>query len=346
MKKQRVECLKNDYNLYITGVAMKRVLITTVPFGEKDKRPLELLDSKGIEYVINPLNRKLTELELAELVTNFDAIIAGTEPISDFVMDNAKQLKFISRVGIGLDSVDLLAAKKRGIAVSYTPDAPAPAVSELTIGLMLSLLRFTHISNTHMHNGKWHRYFGRRLKEVTVGIIGFGRIGKGVLKHLEGFSCNKILVNDVIEEVNVSSSLDVEWVDKDEIYRQADIITLHVPLTDLTKNMINKEQLLIMKKDAILINTSRGGIINEKDLFDILCKDHLSGVAIDVFQQEPYNGPLNTIERCLLTAHMGSMSIDCRTAMEVEATEEVVRFLTNKPLLGVVPEDEYAVQRM
>jgi D-3-phosphoglycerate dehydrogenase len=197
-----------------------------------------------------------------------------------------------------------------------------------------------------MHNGKWHRYFGRRLKEVTVGIIGFGRIGKGVLKHLEGFSCNKILVNDVIEEVNVSSSLDVEWVDKDEIYRQADIITLHVPLTDLTKNMINKEQLLIMKKDAILINTSRGGIINEKDLFDILCKDHLSGVAIDVFQQEPYNGPLNTIERCLLTAHMGSMSIDCRTAMEVEATEEVVRFLTNKPLLGVVPEDEYAVQRM
>ena len=135
-------------------------------------------------------------------------------------------------------------------------------------------------------------------------------------------------------------------MDKDEIYRQADIITLHVPLTDLTKNMINKEQLLIMKKDAILINTSRGGIINEKDLFDILCKDHLSGVAIDVFQQEPYNGPLNTIERCLLTAHMGSMSIDCRTAMEVEATEEVVRFLTNKPLLGVVPEDEYAVQRM
>jgi D-3-phosphoglycerate dehydrogenase / 2-oxoglutarate reductase len=323
---------------------MKKVLITTVPFGKKDKSSIEMLESEGIEYVINPLNRKLTEEELAELVTDFDAIIAGTEVISDFVMSRARRLKLISRVGIGLDSVDLLAAKRRGIAVSYTPDAPAPAVSELTIGLMLSLLRFTHLSNNDIHLGEWKRYFGRRLEELTIGIIGFGRIGKGVLRHLEGFSCKKILINDIIDKPIINSTLEVEWTEKEKIYSQADVITLHVPLTDRTKSMINKKELLIMKKDATIINTSRGGIIDEDDLFEVLEKNHLSGVAIDAFQQEPYQGPLNKIERCLLTAHMGSMSIDCRTRMEIEATEEVVRFFTNKTLLGVVPEEEYAVQ--
>ena len=323
---------------------MKKVLITTVPFSEKDKCSIEMLDAEGIDYLINPLNRKLNEKELAELVTDFDAIIAGTELISDFVMSCSSKLKFISRVGIGLDSVDLVAAKERGISVSYTPDAPAPAVSELTIGLMLALLRSIHLSNNNMHFGQWQRYFGRRLGEMTIGIIGFGRIGKGLLKHLEGFSCQKILINDVIKKPTIKTNLNVEWASKEEIYYQADIISLHIPLTKKTNGMIQKKELLLMKKDAILINTSRGGIINEQDLYDVLKENHLSGVAIDVFQQEPYQGPLQEIDRCLLTAHMGSMSIDCRARMEIEATEEVIRFFNNEPLLGIVPDDEYEVQ--
>jgi D-3-phosphoglycerate dehydrogenase len=137
----------------------------------------------------------------------------------------------------------------------------------------------------------------------------------------------------------------VEWVSKEEIYKQSDIVSLHLPLTGKTKNMIRKDHLLSMKSDAIIINTSRGGIINESDLYEVMQSGHLSGAAIDVFDDEPYSGALNEIERCLLTAHMGSMSIDCRTRMEIEATEEVIRFLTNQPLKGVVPEEEYAVQR-
>ncbi len=122
-----------------------KVLITTVPFGDKNRLPLELLEDAGIEFVINPLGKKLTEQELVDMVTDYDAIIAGTEPITDLVMNKASKLKLISRVGIGLDSVDLLAAEKRGIKVSYTPDAPAPAVAELTIGLMITLLLGTPI---------------------------------------------------------------------------------------------------------------------------------------------------------------------------------------------------------
>ncbi len=324
---------------------MPKALITTVPFGGKDRLPLDLLEQNNIEYVINPLNKKLTEDELVDLVSDFDVIIAGTEQISDKVMEKASNLKMISRVGIGLDSVNLLAAKKRNIQVSYTPDAPAPAVAELTIGMMLMLLRSVHVSNSQMHSGEWYRFFGRRLSEVTIGIIGIGRIGQGVLEHLKGFGSPKILVNDISVKDDISNRFNVEWSSKEEIYKQSDIVSLHLPLTGKTKNMIKRDHLFSMKKDAIIINTSRGGIINESDLYKVMQSGHLSGAAIDVFDNEPYSGDLKRIERCLLTAHMGSMSVDCRSRMEIEATEEAVRFLTGKPLRGLVPEEEYEVQR-
>ena len=131
-----------------------KVLITTVPFGEQNKLPLELLDISGVDYLINPCNKRLTENELIELIPDIDVLITGTEPITKKVIDKAPNLKFISRVGIGLDSVDLIAAKERGIKVSYTPDAPAPAVAELTMGLILTLLRSVHVSNSQLHKGK------------------------------------------------------------------------------------------------------------------------------------------------------------------------------------------------
>jgi D-3-phosphoglycerate dehydrogenase / 2-oxoglutarate reductase len=325
---------------------MNKVLITTVPFGDKDRLPLELLESANIDYVINPLDKKLTEYELAEMITDFDVIIAGTEPITAKVMDRATNLKMISRVGIGLDSVDLLAAKERGIIVSYTPDAPSPAVAELTIGLILSLLRSIHVSNSELHEGKWKRFFGRRISEVTIGIIGVGRIGSRVIRRTQPFGTPKFLVNDI----NPSKRSDLidfklDWVSKEKIYKEADIISIHTPLTSATKNMITKENLLSMKKDAVIINTARGGIVNEQDLYEVMQDGHLSGAAIDVFDFEPYKGRLREIQRCILTAHMGSMSVDCRTRMEIEATEEAVRFLTKQPLQGLVPEEEFAVQR-
>ena len=325
-----------------------KVLITTVPFGEINRTPLDLLEKNKIEYLINPLNKKLTSNELAEIVTDFDVIIAGTEQITKEVMDKATNLKMISRVGIGLDSVDLLEAEKRNINLSYTPDAPAPAVAELTIGMMLVLLRSMHVSNSQMHSGAWYRFFGKRLSEVTIGVIGLGRIGLGVLRHLKGFGSPRILVNDVYtnQKKYISQEFNIEWVEKEKIYQEADIVSLHLPLTSLTKNLIQKKQLLSMKKDAIIINTSRGGIINENDLYNVMHSGHLSGAAVDVFENEPYNGPLKKIERCLLTSHMGSMSVDCRVKMEIEATEEVIRYLLGKDLEGSVPQEEYDAQRL
>ena len=321
-----------------------KVLITTVPFGNRNRLPLDLLNNANIEYLINPLNKKLNEKELIEMVKDFDAIIAGTEKISEKVINNANKLKHISRVGIGLDSVDLIAAEKNGIKVSYTPDVPAPAIAELTIGMMLNLLRSMHVSNSKMHKGEWYRIFGKRLSNVTIGLIGVGRVGIRVIKHLQGFGSPKILANDLSESVK-ELDLPVQWVEKEKIFKEADVITLHLPLTKLTKDLVKKDHLLLMKKDAIIINTSRGGIINENDLYNIMKSGHLSGAAIDVYENEPYDGPLKEIERCLMTSHMGSMTTDCRSKMEIEATEEVIRSLTGRSLKREVPQLEYDVQR-
>lgn len=322
---------------------MSKVLITTVPFGDKDRRPVDLLNESGVDYSINPLGRKLQPHELATMVADVEVIIAGTELITSEVIDNAPKLKLISRVGVGLDGVDLNYAKSKGIKVSYTADAPGPAVSELTIGLMLSLLRCIHVSNAQMHQGGWHRFFGRRLSEVDVGIIGVGRIGKRVLRHLSGFGVRQVFINDINPDYSFEAELGIKlnWVEKEKIYSDCDLISISTPLTESTKNMIRLDHLRRMKPDVLLVNTARGGIINEEDLYTVLKEGRLGGVALDVFQNEPYDGPLKEIERCILTSHMGSMSVDCRSRMELEATEEALRFIQGMPLQNLVPDYEY-----
>ncbi len=325
-----------------------KVFVSTIPFADNDSEPLKLLADVGADVVINPLGRKLKEDDLHEVLHDVDILIAGTESITKGVLDHAPSLKMISRVGIGLDSVDLLAARERGIEVCYTPDAPSPAVAELTIGLMIDLLRLIQVSNYRMHSGEWYRYLGRRLSEVTVGIIGVGRIGSRVIQHLSGFECRRVIVNDInsCQVIPKHPICRVEHVDKRTIYAEADIISIHVPLTEQTRNLITQREIRHMRPGTMLINTSRGGIVNEQDLVDALESGYLGGAAIDVFEKEPYSGKLIEIERCLLTAHMGSMSVDCRTRMEIEATQEAVRFITGRPRHSIVPEEEYDNQRL
>jgi D-3-phosphoglycerate dehydrogenase len=154
-----------------------------------------------------------------------------------------------------------------------------------------------------------------------------------------------VLVNDIRPNHNLDTAFRFTWASKDTIFREADVITLHVPLTKQTTNMIGREELELIKPDAVIINTSRGGVMNEAELCGALSAGHLGGVAIDVFEHEPYQGPLREIERCLLTAHMGSMTRDCRMRMELEATAEAVRFVTGQALASEVPDEEYENQR-
>ncbi len=319
---------------------MTRVLIAAVPFGQVDRECLDLLDEAGVDCVPNPHGRRLSESELVSLVPGVDAVIAGTEPITRPVIRAARRLRLISRVGVGLDSVDLSAARERGVAVAYTPEAPADAVAELTIGLALSLLRGVHRANAAIRRGEWTRLPGRRLGSVTAGVIGVGRIGRRVVRLLSAFGA-RVLANDLAP---VPLSEPVEWVDKPTLFREADVVTLHVPLTPATLGLVGPEQLAAMRPGALLVNTCRGGVVDEAALARALRAGRLAGAAVDTFVDEPYHGELVGLENCLLTAHMGSMAFDCRRRMERGAARNVVAFLRGEPMDEPVPESEYALQ--
>lgn len=169
-----------------------------------------------------------------------------------------------------------------------------------------------------MHRGEWKRIFGRRIAEITIGMIGVGRIGARVLRRTKAFGTPQLLVNDIMPNYELNREFKMEWTPKEQIYKEADIKSLRLPLTRLTKNMIQREQLLSMKPEAMIINTSRGGIINEDDLYDVMKAGHFSGAALDVFDQEPYDGKLSEINHCLLTAHMGSMSENSRARITLK----------------------------
>ena len=327
---------------------MPRIFVSTHPFGVLDSRPLELLRQSGFEFQINSLERKLTSQEVAEMAGDCDALIAGTENIS-LVLEKSPNIKIISRVGIGLDSVPLKECRRRNITVCYTPDAVTMAVAELTVGLMLNITRFVSAADRQFRTGVWERLQGRRLGKSVIGLIGFGRIGKKVAHLLAPYYPCNLLINDIKDkslELNtmLETGLSVEKAPLSKIYKESHIISLHLPLYSMTRNMIAEKQLRQMRSDAFLINTARGGIVNEQALHEALCKEKLGGAALDVFEEEPYIGSLASLNNVLLTPHMGSCSHDCRAQMELEATEEVIRYFQGEPLQNKVPEEEYVYQ--
>jgi D-3-phosphoglycerate dehydrogenase len=321
-----------------------RVLITGAPFAELDSDPIRLLQGHGIAFSRNPFGRRLTENELLELIPEHEVLIASTEPITGRVLEAAPDLRLIARVGIGLDNVPLAAARDRGIAVTYTPDAPTTAVAELVIAQMLALLRHTPAADRDMRQGLWRRRIGRSLSRTTIGVIGAGRVGRTVIRNLGNWNPVRILAHDLIEDPKFAADSGCIWVDANTVCREADVVTLHVPLTPRTRRMIGGAELEMMKPDAILINTSRGGIVDEKALAALLRKRPRFSAAVDVFSDEPYFGELTGIENCLLSCHMGAATRDCRLRMEMEATEEVLRYFRGEPLRNPVPQEEYDLQ--
>lgn len=320
------------------------IFISTYPFGKYDPLPLELLKKSGFHFKINPLGRKLTPEEVCEFAKESDGIIAGTENL-DLLIREAKNLKMISRVGIGLDSVPLKLCKEKGIHVSYTPDAVTLAVAELVVGMMITLPRQVAFADRELRKGSWSRPVGLSIHSAIIGIVGLGRVGQKIVKILSSLKPKKIYICDIVEKPNEISELrkldlDIEQVTLETLLKYSDIISLHVPLTPQTRNLISNAELDLLKQTSYLINFSRGGIVNEEDVYHSLKKGHISGMAVDVYEKEPYHGKLTELDNVVLTQHMGSCSFDCRLAMETQATEELIRYFRNKPLLSEVPDFE------
>ena len=302
----------------------KTILITTSSFGVSDLAPLKKMQRLGFNVILNPYGRKLTEEEAQTFLEEHQPIglVAGVEPLTARVMQNAHSLKIISRCGIGMDAVDLGAAKRLGITVTNTPDAPTIPVAELTIGMILGLLRQIHVSDAGIREGRWVRPMGELLYGKTVGIIGCGRIGTRLARALQGFECTVLGVDPSCPECT-----DYHIVGLEQALAASDIISLHLPYSAQTHHFMEADLLAQMRKGAYLINAARGGLVDEDALFQVLSDGRLAGAALDCFEQEPYEGPLKELKNVLLTAHIGSYAREARVMMEMLAVENLLAVL-------------------
>lgn len=268
---------------------------------------------------LNPFARRLTQEQSIDLLgKDTIGLIAGLEPLNELVLRSATSLKVIARVGTGLDSVDLVAAKQLGITVLNTPDAPTSAVAELTIGHILGLLRNIASTDRSIRNGVWSGQMGSLLETKTVGIVGFGRIGQRVAKMLTTFG-SKIVICDP-----KTSSKEFVNVSLEELCEISDVVTLHIPYDKSTHHMIGKKQFDLMRTGSLFVNISRGGLVDENALLNALQSAKIAGAALDCFEQEPYSGPLSKLENVQMTAHMGTYARETRDRMEQEASRLLV----------------------
>ncbi|MCE9613230.1 MAG: phosphoglycerate dehydrogenase [Lentisphaerae bacterium] len=303
-----------------------KILVATHPFGDTGRQPLDLLESTGWELVRNPYGRRLKTGEVGKHLQGVDGVIAGTEPYTAETLAQADQLKVIARVGIGLDSVDLAHCRDRGIRVTYTPEAPSDGVAELTLANIINLIRAVHESDHSVREGAWNRLMGRLVREVTIGVIGVGRIGSRVISLLQPFQPT-ILATDTNPAVFGRPLPNVRWCGVDELLQRSDVITVHIPLNARNRHFINRDRMARMRTGVLLINTARGPVVDEAALTDALIQRHLGGAALDVFESEPYEGPLARMDNVVLTAHIGASARASRFLMELGAAEDCVRVL-------------------
>jgi len=305
-----------------------QVLISTSSFNLDNFAQLSDLKNAGVEVKLNPFATRLTEGQVIDLLgTDTVGLIAGLEPLTKNVLQSAKSLKVIARVGTGLDSVDLAAAKQLGITVLNTPDAPTKAVAELTLAHILGLLRNVSQADRQIRVGVWKGLMGSLLETKTVGIVGFGRIGKRVATLISAFGASVIISDAQLKQSDYPN------VELDELCIKSDILSLHLPYSEATHHIINEKQISQMKKGSYIVNISRGGLVDETALLTALKSGHLAGAALDCFEQEPYEGELSKLETVQITAHMGSYARETRDLMEREASRLLVNALHEKNLL-------------
>ena len=310
-----------------------KVLITDII----DQEGIKILEDAGLAPDIK------TDLDPAELqkeIGRYDALIVRSRTkITRKLLESSEKLKIIARAGVGVDNIDIDYAAQKGIAVMNAPSGVSNAVAELVIGLLFAVLRNIATADRMLRAQQWSKgkLVGRELANKTIGIIGFGRIGQLVAKRLKSFECTLVVFdpfvgNKTMEQLGVTKAESL-----DDIYKAADIITLHVPLTDKTRSMINKDAMQKMKKSVIVINTSRGGLINEDDLYEAIMNGEVGGAGIDTWAKEPPGeNKLLTLDTVVGTQHLGALTHEAQMRVSIDIASQVVQALKEGTLTHVV----------
>ena len=304
---------------------MKKVLVATRTFGRYSQEPLDFLKKHGFEII------RSDSKDLSPYLKDVDALIVGTPKVTKEMMENSK-LRIIAKHGVGVDNIDIEAATKLGIPVTITFGANSASVAELVIAFIFALARkvvSTHIEVFQKHS--WPSVMGIEVQNKVLGLLGFGTIAREVNKRALCLGMKVIAYDPYVSDEDIKKH-GARPVNFDELFEEADFVSIHVPLNDSTRNLIGEQQLRSMKKTAILINTARGGIVDEKALSRALKENRIAGAAIDVFEEEPPDpsSPLFECDNLITTSHIGAHTLEAVYRMNMMAAQAVVEFFEGK----------------
>ncbi|MCI8599719.1 MAG: phosphoglycerate dehydrogenase [Lachnospiraceae bacterium] len=302
----------------------KKVLITSRSFGSISSTPVDILENAGLEVVHK--GKDFNQEEFEKIVPEFDALIIGAHPFPEEVMAKCSKMQIICKHGAGLDNIHLEKAKEMGITVCNAPGTNSNAVADLAMSFMLACARKIVIADKNVHAGTWKTVTGVDVYAKTLGLFGFGAIAKNVARRAHGFSMKVLAYDPYVKEVPEEFKEYVTLCDKEEIFKTCDFLSVHMPLTDETRDMVSAKEMNMMKEGSIIINTARGGIVNEKDLYEAVSSGHIAAAALDVSEKEPMDAenPLRTLENVIITPHIGMYSKEAIEAVSVICAKNVV----------------------
>ncbi|MGW2289887.1 phosphoglycerate dehydrogenase [Streptomyces phaeochromogenes] len=309
---------------------MTTTLITTPTFSRHSSVPWRILEQAGAGPVRPYDNTALPGSELRERIGEVDALVVGMDAVTADVIDSADRLKVIAKHGVGVDTIDVAAARARGIPVVCAPGSNSRAVAEFTFGLILDATRRITASHQRVAHGEWPKLFGPELAGKTLAVVGFGRIGRLLTTYALAFGMT-VLAHDPYVDDDAIRSLDATPATLDDCLARADVVSLHLPATSGAGPLLDRRRLTAMKPGALLVNAARGGLVDEEALAALLVEGHLGGAALDAFAHEPLgDSPLRTAPNVLLTSHMAACSHEANRTMGAMIAEDVVRVLAGR----------------
>ena len=299
-------------------MSQKKVYVSLSQFCEADDAPRKVLQEAGFMVSENKTGRRIKAEEMPEALAGVDAVLAAVESYTSELLDNLPQLKCISRCGAGVDSIELKAVEKNKIAVFATKDEVVEPVAQMTIGFILALARNFGPHSHDFQKGEWKKHTGHLLREWRIGIVGFGRIGQKVVEYLKPFGCRI----EIADPFSNQATCDFKT-----LLGTCDLVTLHAGRDPKEGYLFSHNEFELMKRGSYFINTSRGYMVDEAALEKYLKNGCLAGAALDVFEQEPYEGSLTKLPQVMATPHVATLAVAARVAMELKAAQNIVDFL-------------------
>lgn len=324
----------------MNAVPKRKVLMGVYHLGERAIPSIRRMEDAGLEVIRNPHDRWYTEDELIAVLPGVFATFASVEPYTDRVFREAKDLQIVARYGVGYDKIDVAAATRHGVMIAMAFGTNHEAVADSAFTLMAAIVQKTVTHHLRVMGGGWGLDIHPGLWRMTVGIVGLGRIGKAMARRCPGFEM-RVLAYDIRPDIAFAQENHVELVSLEKLLRESDVVTLHIPHTAETDNFMNRARFRLMKPTAFLINTSRGGVVDEEALYEALTSGRLAGAGLDVFKREPPKGsPLLTLDTVVFSPHSAGSNLTSEAAVANRCVDSILAVARKES-----PGEEYLLNR-